>query len=462
MKLTKRILAGTLALSMVMPLVACGDDSSKQTVTTPHVDQVTVPVAEDTQTIEKLPEGENTLEWFGFWDINPSAGNDRDVALTLFEDQYGGKINYNQTTWETQYDDLANAILASKGPDFVIYNTLAFPQQTLKEFYQPIDSIVDFEQPLWTDVARLADTFVINGDHYVAPLSVPSTSTMFYDRTAIEENGLDDPWELYLNGEWNWNNWRDLMHEWVEGAPEDVTRYGVNGWFMPHFVNQTGKTLVINNNGRFESNLYDPDIERAQTFLYNIAKEGLIENYWYGTAKNCFDTGTTLFYAMGTWAAEGANGPDEDDDWGVVPMPADPNATEKYVTSDIFSYMWVVDSTAEKPMKAWLECNRIAQTDEQYKDINKQKWFANNPNWNEQMYEGMNCVYSSDYVPVFELANGISQNMADNIISPLYTEVANVSEDGAQNTWAQVREKYEMAAMAEINEINTALDELNG
>ena len=59
---------------------------------------------------EELANSE--IVWFSFYDINPTASADKDIGvdLALFQTKYNGKITYRQTTWETKFDDLANAI----------------------------------------------------------------------------------------------------------------------------------------------------------------------------------------------------------------------------------------------------------------------------------------------------------------------------------------------------------------
>lgn len=70
--------------------------------------------------------------------------------------------------------------------------------------YQPIDSIVDFSQPLWSATKDTADQFMLNGKHYVAPLGYSASAMLCYDKDIIDAEGLDDPYELYVNNEWTW------------------------------------------------------------------------------------------------------------------------------------------------------------------------------------------------------------------------------------------------------------------
>lgn len=471
MKLIKRILASTMALSMILPLVACGNTEEEES----QVDKVTVSLPpEDTASegdLFKLGDDvQKTIKWMADYDLNPGIGGERSVALTLFEDHCGGKIEYIQTTYATKFDDLATAIIgdnASK-PDIFPYHWLAFPYQVSKEMYQPITDLVDFDSPLWNGVKSTADQYVLDGEYYVAPLHMEASALIVYDKNNIEEIGAEDPYELYLNGNWNWNTFRDIATQWSATSTEENQRYGFNGWYAVQFVNQTGKTMVsLTDDGKFVNNTADPDIERAESFIYNLAKDGLVLDTWKGSAKDAFNTGV-LFYSMGEWAFTGNSGPGEEDNWGVVPIPSDPNTDGKYTNGSASTYMWVKGSTANDAVKAWLNCNRIAETDEQYAATDKDKFFSQNPYWTEEMYQVKKDVISEDYTLIFEYGYGVSSKLSDDdddpdgacTITRLYRYVTTSDEGGSQLTWAQVRDTYSPIVDAELADLNAALDAL--
>ena len=164
--------------------------------------------------------------------------------MTSFNNK-GGKVEYTRVTDSEKFDQLASAIMAQQNvPDIFKYEWMAFPAQVLKDMYQPVDDIVNFDDPLWADVKTAADKFVMGGKHYVAPISFTVGTLMMYDQDVIDAEGLDDPYELYKNNEWNWDNWYDMMSEFVSNAPADVERFGINGWFQTQVIQQTGKTMV--------------------------------------------------------------------------------------------------------------------------------------------------------------------------------------------------------------------------
>lgn len=469
MKNYKRVIAGAFALAMALSAASCG--SKKEDKDSSSFEATNNVKVEDDENISAIPDGSATeLLYLGEGDLNPTAGNpETSTELTLFQKR-GGSIKYSATTHDERFDKLAAAITANKDvPDIFKYEWIAFPSQIVREMYQPIDSIVDFESDLWSPTKNVADQFVLKGEHYVAPVGYEASAMLCYDNSVIESEGLDDPYQLYLDGEWTWSAWENIMTDYV-GNASDTERYGVNGFFKNHFVQQTGKRLVEYDadSNTFVNNLKDPDIEKAENMLYDMNKKGLILGGWIGSASDCFSQ-NCLFYAMGDWAYTGNSGPKEGDNWAIVPIPASDDNPQKITTSNMTAYMWVKGSDKADAVKCWFECNRVAKTDPKYAETNKEKFMENNPYWTEEMYNVRTDVVSDDYMMIFDYIFGISNTLGDEksfdgnqkLADYIYGAVASTDEDGNQPTWAQIREQYSATVDSEIKDMNKRLSELN-
>lgn len=403
MKNSKRVIAGAMALLSAVSVASCGSSSGGDSSSS-YVDKVKVASTDDIATI---PDGsEKELEWLSYFDINPTKKEpEKRTDLTLFEEK-GGKIKYSQTSSMNKYDKLAARLMSNDPPDMFWYEqSMTFPANCIKEMFQPVDDIVDFDSAMWSDVKDVAEQFTLNGKHFVAPINFLPGSVITYDKSMIDAAGLDDPYELYQNGEWDWNAWYDMMSEYVEGAAADEERYGVNGWFAPFIFQSTGKTLITYDADKDEyvSNLNDADFVRASDTLYT--------------------------------------------------------------TIDMNAYMWVKGSTKNDAMKCWLECAKIVYTQDTYKDIEKEKFFVNNPNWTEDMY---NVAYvdlvTDKFTKIFDPGYGISTTLSDNdaatndtkeaVIPYLYTSVMKTDENGSQYTWTQLKEQYKGTVDSELKTLN--------
>lgn len=459
----------TAALCMTLAATACGKSGGDSEVSS-HEDQV---VVEDTSKVEaldsELSEEERTIRWMGTYDLNQADGNETTVEMQLFTEK-GGIIIWDRVTDSAKFEKLAAAITADQDvPDIFKYEWMAFPAQTTIGMYQPVDSIVDFNSDLWSDVKDGADKFVLNGEHYVAPISYSTGVLMMYDQDVVDDEGITDPYTLWLEGDWNWNTWREVMEEYVANGSGDLERYGVCGWFGPQIVQQTGKTLVNYDGTHFVSNLMDPDIERAESFLYDLKRDGLVFTDWINDAKTAIGVnGNMLFFVMGPWALTGNNGPQEGNNWSVVPIPADPTTGAKITTSDMTAYMWVAGSKKSQTVKTWLECAHIAATDEQYQEAAKEKFLIDNPQWTEEMYEVLQVTSSSEYEQVFDYGYGISAVLSsDNssedgscVTRKLYEYVTKTDDTGKQYTWAELRSTYSNTVEDELKKINDTIDNI--
>ena len=463
----KRTAAFLTALLTVGTVASCGSAASsgsgEETTTT-----VETVVVEDKGEVDAIPDdAEKEIRWLGTYDLNPSKGADKTVEMTLFNNK-GGSVVWDQVIDSEKFDKLAAAIMSKKNvPDIFKYEWLAFPCQVVKDMYQPVDEIVDFSDDLWADTKDTADQFELAGKHYVAPISFEPTTFMMYDYDVISNEGLDDPYELYTNGEWNWDNWTDMIATFCSNATSEDQRYGVNGWFNTQIIQQTGKTMINydKENNQFVSNLGDPDIERAENMLYELGKNGYIYDTWTGNAANTLKGGNVLFYVMGTWAMTGTGGPKEGDDWRIVPMPSDPNTDEKFMSSAMTAYMWVKGSEKKEAVKAWYECCRIAATSDEYKENGKEKFLNANPAWTEEMYQVIQDSSTTEYKQIFDYGYGISGTLSDDNVAEdgscvtrkLYEYTNKTDDSGKQYTWSELRETYSPTVDSELKAINSAI-----
>ena len=465
MKNIKRAFALTLSLMMAFGIAGCGNSSSSAGSSDESFEATDNIEVQENKEIADIPDGaEKTILYLGENDLNPTKANPEiSTEMKLFQ-QHGGAIEWHRCTNEGRFDALAKAITANKDvPDIFNYEWLSFPAQVVNNMFQPIDEIVDFESPMWKSSKTTADQFVLNNKHYVAPLGYDPSAVITYDKKLVEELGMEDPFELYKKGEWNWTNFKSIMEEYVAGGTAEDERYGINGFFRPHITQQTGKTLVSFDpaTSTFSSNLTDPDIDAAQQFLYDLKKENLMLDGWIGSASECFQK-NCFFYGMGAWAVK----PGDGDEWGIVPMPQYDKNPQKITTSDMKAFMWVDGSTKKDAVKCWFECYKSARTDPQYEQTNKDKFFENNSNWTEDMYSVFQDITSDDYFMIFDYAYGVSFKLGDRmqfdgnqcLTDALYNSSSSEDEDGLQMTWTQVRETYSSTVDSEITTLNKDIE----
>lgn len=458
----KKLAAGALALTMTASLTACGGSGSEGETT--DADVTTTSATEwtgDNVEVEALDEtldvdiSGKSLKWLGIYDLNPTNDSpERSPELALFEDTYGAKIEYQPTTNDKRFDDLATSILGGSSPDIFAYEWRTFPYDISKSQYQPIDSLINWDDPKWADVKATADKFIWKGEHYIAPLgySFNDTQVLMYNKTTIANEGLNDPYEMYLNGEWDWNAFVDMMKTFVETNSTGSERFGIGGWWANAFVYTAGETMVTYDGTKFGNNLRSQKIEKAQGVIEDIFKNNLIKRGWIG-GESAFVDDSILFYSMGTWAYNAAAKSRPDDVIQIVPFPKDPDSDQYYVSNKVFAYMWVKGSENADCVKAWFDCNRTVNYDEKYTEATKEKFLKNNDGWTSEMYDIAMDFYDEDkFVQAYDYGYGLSTFMSDTLMTELYEGIANEKFE----SWVQAREEYYSIVDEEIAVYNDA------
>lgn len=469
----KKIIAGIMSVSMMFSLGACsggsdGGSTDGDTTTTAgrtkEEDEVTV-----ADLGEKYPNDVDIsgqeIVWMADYDINPSNNDDRSVALTLFEDTYGGKVKWIQTTSATKFDDLANKIMSDEQVDMFPYEWSCLPNGVYKDQYEPLDDYINLDDDLWSDVKYMAESLVYNGKHYVIPYAISDPVCIQYSRELMQEEGLDDPYELYQKGEWTWDTFMDMMEKFVNNADDGEERFGINGWFGQAVVQSTGKTIVTYDGSKFANNITDPQIEKAELLLQQIAQENLYDPSW----KSYFpEDGLTLFYAMGgTWSLGESNGKNPDGDIMIVPFPKDPDADKYYACTNYAAKMLVKNSQRGDAVATYIKCERIAQVEDQYKETAKQKALIQTQDAKgnvikyitEEQYDAFQKYVEQDISPVFDYGFGMGSRMYGDGEYTYETRgvMNNLMEallNGEVNTWAELREAWSSVVDTEIETYN--------
>lgn len=462
--MTKRILAGLVAAVSVMSLAACGDkDDSKAPAVelTPNQKLVVSDAA------NQLPEKElanKTITWMAHYNINPEDGMVESPNIFLFEEKYGGTIDYVSTTWDAKFTDLSSRILGNNSPDFFPADDMdTFPRGAISNMFQPIDDYVDLDSDLWADTKEVSDLFSTSKGHYAAVIDVTPNLINIYNRKTIEEMGYDDPAELYAEGKWDWDSFRQMSVDFVN---EDEQKYALDGWgFENAIMLSSGKSLVTMENGKIVSNLMDPQIEKVQNFMYDLQKNSVafprhLINNWSirGDGGVGIGTGLTLFWPSGIWELQ--NTVEKTKNFGdmeageimFVPMPKDPASDHYYQASRIHGYNLVQGAKNPEGVGAFLDCSKVAASDESIKQITIDT-LRDEYKWSEDMLDMyQNVIQLAKDYPVLEFYGGVSEAVAKD-----FDQVSRGTMIPGEKSWTEMRAEYQESIAYRINQANNEL-----
>jgi ABC-type glycerol-3-phosphate transport system substrate-binding protein len=293
------------------------------------------------------------------------------------------------------------------------------------------------------------DQFMYKGGHYVAVSRVDPSYIWIYNKNVMEENGFEDPAELYYNGEWNWDKLSEMC---IEFTDEEADKWAMDGWYYENALTESsGKPLVGMEDGKIVNNINTPELAKAQNMMYDLQKNNVVypkHLHEWKVRGDVFGTGIasgeTLFYPIGLWAIEDApstTAPYGDLSAGevmFVPVPCAKDSDNMYVPSRVHGFCIAKGAKNPEGVAAWLDCTRYAEIDEAAHQITLDQ-YKNDYGWTDEMLEMRDEIYArAAEHPVFEFAQGVSSdlsNLTDSIIknsmnpAESYTWTSTVAEN---------------------------------
>lgn len=293
------------------------------------------------------------------------------------------------------------------------------------------------------------------GKHYAFCTAVHPAAVVYYNKQTIEENGFTDPWELYENGEWNWDTFKNMLLEFVD---PDAERYGLDGWYYQNALTLSGgMPAVTSENGALKLNLYEPALERTMNFAEELYKNGLcmdLSLFDWSEQPQFMGEGKELFYLAGAWHTY--SDPSiwatkvSPENMGIVPVPCDPDGEPSYgITVDGF----VLCKGAQNPegVARYVECGIVAGLEEATDEIGREKT-KNDYGWTDEMLDHYDeCLRLAKEYPAYDLGSGVSSDF--NAIVNTYA----IYEPFRGGSYASLREETADAAQLLLDEANESL-----
>lgn len=470
----RKTAAITAAVMLSAGFAGCGDSSSDSgehgrllDTTSETTTQMTVEINTETlapeqqeqvsalaETLTDKELKNKTIKWLSFYDPwHPTGfGNSKPVSVELFEEKYGGEIKYYPTTWANQPSDLATYVLGGEGIDF-FPAIEAIPQYVISGLTESYDDYVDWNSPIWQSVQSLNDQYAVGGKHYLMACQATEGYVVYYNKQTIENMGFEDPAELYANGEWTLEKFRQMLLDFVD---TDAGRYGLDGWFncTPLYL-ASGVPSISLENGKVKSNLMDPSLERAMTFQYDLYNNGLILDkslFSYNPQINFMGEGKELFYIGGLYEIE--SNPEiwtktfgSAEDVFFVPIPRDEQADKYYYNAEIDSCNLCKGAQNPEGVARLMECVIASYNDENAIRISDEK-HKNDYGWSDEMVEMKHEVHRlTSENPVRDIYGGLTSDY-----SALLGDSINKAINGTD--WYTTRDSI-------VDTVNTGLEEIN-
>lgn len=404
----------------------------------------------------KKPAGSMEITWLADYDLNRSEG-ERPAALAIFEDIYGGKINYVQTTPENKLSKLEEMLGAGEEVDMFPYEDGVFPEGTSRDLFQPLDPYFEElgmeEDGLWDDIKDIAEIFKYKDQHYVVPYALSEPYLLTYSRALFRSEGMDDPYTLYKEGKWDWNAFTGMINKFTE-SETTAHHFGISGFYGEAILASTGHTVINFDGNSFTNNIGDPYIESAEALMNDLRVRWLYNSYW---SDMYLHDQNTLFYCSRDWTLPISDKYNADYDIMAVPFPKTPGADKNYVSCKANARMLVKNSEKGSAVATYLKCERLAVTE--LKDSAKEQALKS---ITEEQYNAIqDYLDPSKVTPVFDFGYGMSSRMygngnytfetrgvMDNITSVL------LESGNPYGNWAELRDRLSPVIDEELAKYN--------
>lgn len=387
MKKFIRITAVVLVFAMLSGMVGCKDSGASNSDSTKPTDSTT------TASGDKALD--TTVDWEDKADIDEIDKNDEsgtgelyeagkkagtvkalcyyDLAETqpelakLLAEKFGGTIETEISPQGTAYFDKIGTMVASgTSPDIVRYDWMAYPCGISKNMFTSVDGWLDEDAPLWVSEKDIIESFVYAGKHYYFPSNVSINFAMIYNRSVLDEAGLDDPVNLYKEGNWNWDTFKDMLAVWAQQG-DDYIGFTGGSWTSMMFANSTGTKVIDMTGTEIINNMKSQNVQRTMDWLSELKKVGYVGEGFVDPGQAFLD-GKLLFLAMGlVWgygsAQEMTFKKGIESDIVALPLPKDPQSDKYYMSADTFGFMIPTGAKNIQGAIDWILSARIYETD---------------------------------------------------------------------------------------------------
>lgn len=493
MKSIKRIMACCLALSMMAGFTACEEEGQQSTINpaTSGGDAVVTTVDPD----------ENAADDSGVKDIvndmyTPDGNAGKVVYLCHYaiegdqkgkeqckvftSEMYGGELEQISCTSLDVQDKLATLISSDESPDIAVKDVFLYPGNVSKGMFEPLDDLINLESPLWAGMKDVIESFTYKGKHYYFPHRITTSFALNYSQKTIDENNLDDPYELYVKGEWTWDAWRKIMTEFCDKDEENMGFFATNT-IVTSLIATTGVPFIDVKPTGITNNINNPSVTKAMSFYETLYRDGVCNGNelgsWVDPALWATNADKLLFlgmepewtYIAATEKIQNPSGVESDifntpSDFRFVPFPKDPDADAYYQAYDTYGFVIPKGAKNVKGAVDFINCFRVYDTDpgviaqvrEDHVNPEKvtyttgkyegqQKWVIT---WGEREYDMWREMCDpSKFTFVTEGIFGFSNDFKEEYCNTIFS----VPFEG--ESWAQKSGEYAPTVEAAINDV---------
>lgn len=348
---------------------------------------------------EKMPEGYKSIS-------HDKSSSDSD------KDDNAPFVDIRVSNYANKLTDLSRMIQSDDAPDAFPLLLGAYPVNVADGLFAPIDDIIDPELAEFRMYEQVWQKTRI-GDHYCVPVyNATPANVLWYRTSVINDNNLEDPWELYENDEWTWSKFLEMSEKFTD---KEKGKYAIDGYSTDFYLWQTtGSSLVELSDGKLKGNFKDEKIIKAMDFIrqfapsqkgYRYPKE--TENNWSPSYPEWIN-GNTLFFNDGSWRYDETwqlyknKKKWSDDEISFVPFPRCDDEKTYYQNVNVDSYLLPKGAKNIEGYKALIYSEAYVANDETIKSRLKESK-KSEYNWTDRLLDRFSEINDpAAFSPVIE------------------------------------------------------------
>ena len=380
-------------------------------------------------------------------------------------------VNIRVSNYASKLTDLSRMIQSDDAPDAFPLLLGSYPVNVADGLFVPIDDIIDAELTEFKMYEQVWRKTRI-GNHYCVPVyNVAPANVLWYRTSVINDNNLEDPWELYEKDEWTWSKFIEMSEKFTDKEKE---KYAIDGYSADIYLwTTTGVPLVGLNDGKLVGNFRNEKILKAMDFVRQFAttQKGYrypreVVNNWSPSYTE-WANGNTLFYNDGSWRYDETwqlyknKNNWNDDEISFVPFPRCDDEQTYYQSIIINSFMFPKGSKNAEGYKSLIYAGSLANSDKEQKNIARQN-AKSEYGWTDRLLDRMDMINDpATFVPVIEFKQICSNP------NPLYCGESYIDEmddwcymegqDYKKNLEDEVKGEYVPAIEAYLEDLNSRI-----
>jgi len=277
----------------------------------------------------KIPATEIVIMHGAVYEIDPFHADytgtnqlERQQLQTQVEEQYNVIVKYKNypasAAWGPSRIEAINQASVAGEPLSDIYWITSDWIQTLVQG----GSIADVSSYMNTIGQNIDDSYLDIGEYQGGVYGFESFSPtinggLYYNADLVASLGVDNPTDLYLEGNWNWSTfeaWATQVQTALDGQTEEMYALGgMLSYYAEYMVTLNGGTLINKQTGRVGFN-QNPALE-TYDFLTTLWSKGLFEpNGQYDAGSPLWMGGKVAMHPGQLWFMSA------DNRWGTIPF----------------------------------------------------------------------------------------------------------------------------------------------